>query len=95
VTLSSIVWPTVYRTAFRASKQSVTNSDCDSAEWKDIGESDLDSQARSDLESQSFLPDGDDIAFPSDDELGDNSCSDSDEGLIDCFEPKHLDFSDD
>ena len=55
----------------------MTNSDCDSAEWKDIGESDLDSQTRSDLESQSYPPDGDDISFPSEDELGNNCGSDS------------------
>ena len=75
--------------------ESVTNSDCDSAEWKDIAESDLDSQTLSDLESQSFLPDGHDIALPSEDELRDNCGSDSDEGLIDRFEPQHLDFSND
>jgi hypothetical protein len=75
--------------------ESVTNSDCDSADWKDITESDLDSQTLSDLESQSFLPDGHDIALPSEDELRDNCGSDSDEGLIDRFEPQHLDFSND
>lgn len=79
------------------SSESVTNSDCDSAEWKDIGESDLDSQTRSDLESQSYPPDGDDISFPSEDELGNNcgSDSDSDSFLIGRFEPQHLHFSDD
>ena len=77
--------------------ESMKNSDCDSAEWKYIGESDLDSQTPSDLESQSFPPDGDDISFPSEDELGDNcgSDSDSDACLIGRFEPQHLHFSDD
>jgi len=49
----------------------------------------------SDLESQSFLPDGGDIAFPSEDELGDNCGSDSDEGFIDRFELHNVYFSND
>jgi hypothetical protein len=68
--------------------ESITSSDCESAEWEDISESDLDNDTFSDLESQSFLPDGDDdISFPSDDELGDNCGSDSVAGLIGHFEP--------
>jgi len=76
--------------------ESITNSDCESAEWEDISESDLDNDTFSDLESQSFLPDGDDIStVPSEDAFGDIFGSDPDEGLIDRFEPQHFDFSED
>jgi len=43
-----------------------------------------------------FLPDGDDISIPSEeDAFGDDFRSDPDEGIFGRFKPQHFDFSDD
>ena len=43
-----------------------------------------------------FLPDGDDISIPSEeDAFGDDFRSDPDEGIIGRFKPQNFDFSDD